>query len=51
MGKTLLGVLTFMALNVGLIQIQWIHEQARQWLAGAVLMAALVINGVLGKRR
>ncbi len=49
MGKTLIGVLTFTVLRVGLIQIDWIHDLARQLLTGAVLMVALVINGLLAK--
>lgn len=50
MGKTLIGVLTFTVLNVGLIQVNWINDLARQLLTGVVLMAALVVNGVLAKR-
>lgn len=50
MGKTLVGVLTFTVLRVGLMQIPWIDDYARQLLTGLVLMVALVINGVLGKR-
>lgn len=49
-GKTVIGVLTFTVLNVGLIQIVWINDLARQLLTGVVLMAALVINGLLAKR-
>jgi len=51
MGKTLIGVLTFAVLRVGLIQIDWIDDLARQLLTGVVLMVALVINGLLAKRR
>jgi len=51
MGKTLVGVLTFTVLRVGLFQITWIDDLARQLLTGVVLMAALVINGVLAKRK
>ena len=51
MGKTLVGVLTFTVLNVGLIQITWIDDLARQLLTGLVLMVALVINGLLAKKR
>jgi ribose transport system permease protein len=51
MGKTLIGVLTFNVLRVGLMKITWIDDMARQLLTGIVLMAALVINGILGKRR
>jgi len=51
MGKTLIGVLTFNVLRVGLMKITWIDDMARQLLTGIVLMAALVLNGLLGKRR
>lgn len=50
MGKTLIGVLTFSVLNIGLIRIDWIDDLARQLLTGVVLMVALVINGLLAKR-
>jgi ribose transport system permease protein len=50
MGKTLIGVLTFTVLNVGLMQITWINDLARQLLTGLVLMVALVVNGLLAKR-
>jgi len=50
MGKTLVGVLTFTVLNIGLVQIPSIDDLARQLLLGVVLMAALVMNGLLGKR-
>jgi ribose transport system permease protein len=50
MGKTLVGVLTFSVLNLGLMQITWINDLARQLLTGLVLMLALVVNGVLAKR-
>lgn len=49
MGKTVLGVLTFTALNVGLTQIEWVNDLARQALMGVVLLTALVINGLLSK--
>ena len=51
MGKTFVGVLTFTVLNIGLMKINWIDDLARQLLTGVVLMVALVINGVLAKRR
>jgi len=51
MGKTVAGVLTFTVLNVGLMQINWIDDLARQLLTGLVLLAALVVNGVLTKSR
>lgn len=50
MGKTVVGVLTFTVLSVGLMQVPWIPDLARQLLMGLVLMVALVINGVLAKR-
>lgn len=49
-GKTLVGVLTFRVLEVGLQRVNWIEEDARLLLTGLVLMAALVINGLLAKR-
>jgi ribose transport system permease protein len=51
MGKTVIGVLTFSVLKVGLNQITWIDDLARPLLLGLVLMVALVINGVLSKRK
>jgi len=51
MGKTAVGVLTFTVLRVGLYQVNWIDDLARQLLLGIILMAALVINGVLARRR
>ncbi len=48
--KTAVGVLTFTVLSVGLMQINWIDDLARQVLTGVVLMVALIINGVLAKR-
>jgi ribose transport system permease protein len=51
MPKTLVGVLTFTVLNVGLMQVDWINDLARQLLTGIVLLVALVINGLLAKRR
>jgi len=50
MGKTIVGVLTFTVLSVGLMQINWIDDLARQLLTGLVLMVALVINGVLARK-
>ena len=50
-GKTLVGVLTFTVLNVGLMQVNWINDLARQLLTGLVLLVALVVNGVLAKGR
>lgn len=50
MGKTAVGVLTFTILSVGLTQIRWIDDLARQALMGVVLLTALVINGLLAKR-
>lgn len=51
MGKTIVGVLTFSVLRVGLNQIEWIDDLARPLLMGLVLMVALVVNGVLSKKR
>lgn len=48
-GRTLVGVLTFTVLNVGLMQVNWINDLARQLLTGLVLLVALVVNGVLAK--
>lgn len=50
MGKTVIGVLTFTVLRVGLMRITWIDNLARDLLTGVVLMVALVINGVLAKK-
>ena len=50
-GKTVIGVLTFTVLNVGLVQIDWIDDLARQLLMGLVLLTALVVNGLLAKGR
>ncbi len=59
-GKTVIGVLTFTVLTVGLILIEQINlgvvvipidDFVRQLATGIVLMAALVINGILAKRR
>jgi ribose transport system permease protein len=49
-GKTLIGVLTFRVLEVGLQRVDWIHEDARLLLTGVVLLVALVVNGLLAKR-
>jgi ribose transport system permease protein len=51
MGKTAVGVLTYTVLHIGLNQISWIDNFARTLLMGAVLMTALVINGLLAKKR
>ncbi len=50
MPKTLVGVLTFTVLHVGLTQISWVNDLARQLLMGTVLLVALVINGLLARR-
>ncbi|NQU25552.1 MAG: ABC transporter permease [Candidatus Nealsonbacteria bacterium] len=59
-GKTIVGVLTFTVLNVGLTLIEQINlgvvvipidDFVRQLATGIVLMVALVINGILAKRR
>jgi ribose transport system permease protein len=51
MAKTAIGVLTFTVLKVGLNQVTWIDDLARPLLLGVVLMVALVVNGVLSKKR
>jgi len=51
MGKTVIGVLTFTVLEVGLMKITWIDNHARKLLTGVVLLTALVINGLLAKER
>jgi ribose transport system permease protein len=51
MGRTLIGVLTFSVLKVGLDQINWINDYMRTFLLGVVLMTALVINGLLALRK
>jgi len=50
MAKTVIGVITFTVLNVGLNQMH-VDEFARQLLTGVVLMVALLINGFLARRR
>jgi ribose transport system permease protein len=49
--RTLLGVVTFSVLNYGLNRITWVEDLMRPFLLGVVLMVALVINGLLGRRR
>ncbi|MEZ6070228.1 MAG: ABC transporter permease [Pirellulales bacterium] len=50
MSRTAIGVLTFVVLKVGLNQVGWVNDFARQLLMGGVLMTALVVNGLLAKR-
>ncbi len=50
MGKTVIGVVTFTVLNVGLNQMH-VDDFARPLLTGLVLLAALLINGFLARRR
>jgi ribose transport system permease protein len=50
-GRTVLGVLTFTSLQVGLDQISWIDDLARQALMGGALLLALVVNGLLARHR
>lgn len=54
MGRTLLGVVTFTVLNVGLNQLDIPQiknfDLLRPFLLGTVLMISLVINGYLSKR-
>ncbi len=53
-GRTLIGVLTFSVLRVGLSnlisEIAWLDDLMRPFLMGVVLMLALVINGLLIRR-
>ncbi len=49
-GRTLVGVLIFTVLDVGLNKITWIAPDARALLMGVVLLAALVVNGLLARR-
>jgi ribose transport system permease protein len=51
MGRTALGVITFSVLQVGLNRITWINDLMRPFLMGVVLMTALVINGLLARKR
>jgi len=51
MGRTVIGVLTFSVLKVGLNQVTWINDLARPLLMGLVLLVALVVNGLLSKER
>lgn len=50
MFQTLVGVLTFSVLGVGLNQIRWIDDLMRPFLMGVVLLVALVLNGLLARR-
>jgi len=59
-GKTIIGVITFSVLQVGLLQLSAISlgffvvpidDFARPFLTGVVLLVALVINGLLSRRR
>jgi len=50
-GRTVIGVLTFSVLKVGLNQVTWINDLARPLLMGLVLLVALVVNGLLSKER
>lgn len=49
--RTLVGVLTYTVLFVGLNKITWINDHARALLMGLVLLAALVVNGLLARKR
>jgi ribose transport system permease protein len=51
MARTLIGVLTFTMLQVGLADIKWVNEFMRTFLLGVVLLVALVINGLLAQRQ
>jgi ribose transport system permease protein len=54
-GRTVIGVLTFTVLQVGLsnliAEVDWLDDLMRPFLLGVVLMAALVTNGWLAGRR
>jgi ribose transport system permease protein len=50
MGRTVLGVLTFTTLDIGLNQMR-IEDHARPLVLGVVLLSALVANGLLARRR
>src|SRR5579872_5043040 len=50
-GRTAVGVLTLSVLKVGLDKINWIDSFMRTLLLGFVLLAALVLNGLLARRR
>ncbi|MCY2964501.1 MAG: hypothetical protein NT069_12850 [Planctomycetota bacterium] len=49
--RTLLGVVTFSVLHYGLNRISGINDLMRPFLLGVVLMVALVINGLLARRK
>ena len=53
-GRTVIGVLTFSVLGVGLsgliAEVDWLEDRTRPLLMGVVLMAALVINGFLSHK-
>jgi ribose transport system permease protein len=51
MARTLIGVVTFTMLQVGLADIKWVNEFMRTFLLGVVLLVALVINGLLAQRQ
>lgn len=50
MPRTLVGVLTYSVLEVGLNQIRSIDDLLRPFLLGVVLLAALLFNGLLSRR-
>jgi ribose transport system permease protein len=49
--RTVIGVLTLSVLKVGLDKIAWIDNYMREFLLGVVLLGALVLNGLLARRR
>ena len=51
MRHTLLGVITFQVLHYGLNRITWIDDLMRPFLLGVVLLVALVMNGLIKRRR
>lgn len=54
-GRTVLGVLTFSVLHVGLSkligQVPWLDDRMRPFMMGVVLLGALLFNGILGRQR
>lgn len=49
--RTVVGVITLSVLKVGLDKINWIDNYMRTFLLGVVLLGALVLNGLLARRR
>lgn len=49
--RTVVGVCIFGVLDLGLHQVDWINEYARNLLMGIVLLAAMILNGLLAQGR